>query len=40
MIKLFKKTLGVEFGEYGLKQYRFAKDYYKYAMELLEGMEK
>lgn len=29
----FKAHLGVEFGEYSLRQYRFAKDYYKYAME-------
>ena len=29
----FKRNLGVEFGEYSLRQYRFAKDYYKYAME-------
>lgn len=32
----FKRTLGVEFGEYGLRQYRFAKDYYNYAKELME----
>ena len=25
----YKYTLGVEFGEYSLAQYRFAKDYYK-----------
>lgn len=25
----YKRTLGVEFGEYSLKQYRYAKDYYK-----------
>ena len=28
----FKAKLGVEFGEYSLRQYRFAKDYYRYAM--------
>lgn len=32
----FKRALGVEFGEYGLRQYRFAKDYYNYAKELME----
>lgn len=31
----YKRILGVEFGEYGLRQYRYAKEYYKYAMELL-----
>lgn len=35
----FKRKLGVEFGEYSLAQYRFAKDYYKYAKELLEQNE-
>ncbi|MBO4242336.1 MAG: NTP transferase domain-containing protein [Clostridiales bacterium] len=29
----FKRTLGVEFGEYSLKQYRYAKDFFKLAME-------
>lgn len=29
----FKHNLGIEFGEYSLRQYRFAKDYYTYAME-------
>ncbi len=29
----FKRNLGVEFGDYSLRQYRFAKDYYTYAME-------
>jgi thiamine kinase-like enzyme len=28
----YKKTMGIEFGEYSLRQYRYAKDYYKYAM--------
>ena len=32
----FKRKLGVEFGEYSLRQYRFAKDYYRYAKELME----
>lgn len=36
----FKAKLGVEFGEYSLRQYRFAKDYYRYAMmELESGQE-
>ncbi|MCI8514236.1 MAG: NTP transferase domain-containing protein [Lachnospiraceae bacterium] len=30
----YKRKLGVEFGEYALKQYRFAKEYYKYAKEI------
>lgn len=29
----YKSTLGVEFGEYCLRQYRYAKEYYRYAME-------
>ncbi len=29
----YKQQLGVEFGEYSLKQYRFAKDYYRYAVQ-------
>lgn len=36
----FKAKLGVEFGEYSLRQYRFAKDYYRYAMkEFSSGQE-
>ena len=31
----YKRKLGVEFGEYSLRQYRYAKDYYKHANELL-----
>ena len=31
----FKRNLGVEFGEYSLRQYRYAKDYYRYAV--MEG---
>ncbi len=31
----YKAQLGVEFGEYSLRQYRFAKDYYKYATEMM-----
>ena len=34
----FKSHLGVEFGEYSLRQYRYAKDYYKNAMELMESV--
>ena len=33
----FKAKLGVEFGEYSLRQYRFAKEYYRYAMKELES---
>ncbi|WP_068622759.1 NTP transferase domain-containing protein [Trichococcus ilyis] len=29
----YKSTLGVEFGEYCLRQYRYAKEYYRYALE-------
>ena len=29
----YKRQLGVEFGEYSLMQYRYAKDYYRYAVE-------
>ena len=32
----YKRKLGVEFGEYSLRQYRYAKDYYRYAKELME----
>ena len=32
----YKSQLGVEFGEYSLRQYRFAKDYYRYAIERIE----
>lgn len=35
----YKRKLGVEFGEYSLRQYRFAKDYYRYAKELMESEE-
>lgn len=33
----YKRNLGVEFGEYSIRQYRYAKDYYKYAKELIEN---
>ena len=29
----YKQALGVTFGDYGLKMYRYAKDYYKKAIE-------
>lgn len=32
----YKKTMGIEFGEYSLRQYRYAKEYYKYAMSEIE----
>ena len=31
----FKRNLGVEFGEYSLRQYRFAKDYYRFVIQEL-----
>jgi len=34
----YKSTLGVEFGEYGLKQYRYAKEFYRYAKEEMGRM--
>ena len=30
----YKRNLGVEFGEYSLAQYRYAKEFYRYAMSL------
>lgn len=36
----YKRNLGVEFGEYSLRQYRFAKDYYKIAKEEMERLDK
>lgn len=32
----YKRNLGVEFGEYSLRQYRYAKDYYRLVNHLLE----
>lgn len=32
----YKRNLGVEFGEYSLKQYRYAKEYYRIVKEALE----
>ena len=31
----YKRKLGVEFGEYSLSQYQYAKDYYQYTKELM-----
>ena len=33
----YKRNLGVEFGEYSIRQYRYAKDYYKIVMEELNN---
>ena len=33
----YKRQLGVEFGEYSLRQYRFAKDYYRIAIREMEA---
>ena len=32
----YKRTLGVEFGEYSLRQYRYAKEYYRIVQEELK----
>ena len=32
----YKRSLGVEFGEYALRQYRYAKDFYKLVREALD----
>lgn len=32
----YKRNLGVEFGEYSLYQYRYGKEFFKYAVELME----
>ena len=32
----YKRNLGVEFGEYSLRQYRYGKDFYRYAIKLME----
>lgn len=34
----YKRQLGIEFGEYSLRQYRYAKDYYR-LFKSLEGVE-
>lgn len=33
----YKKGLGIDFGDYGIRQYRYAKDFYKYFCERTEG---
>ena len=33
----YKRKLGVEFGEYSLRQYRYAKEFYRYAAERMEA---
>lgn len=35
----YKRNLGVEFGEYSLRQYRYAKEYYNLAKEEMSKME-
>lgn len=32
----YKRNLGVEFGEYSLCQYRYSKDYYRYAIQMMK----
>ena len=34
----YKRQLGVEFGEYSLMQYRYAKDYYQIATEEMKKL--
>ncbi len=34
----YKRQLGVEFGEYSLRQYRYAKDFYKFAKKLIDSV--
>ncbi len=36
----YKRSLGIEFGEYSLRQYRYAKDYYKIVHDELKREEK
>ena len=35
----YKRQLGVEFGEYSLMQYRYAKDYYNLALQEIKALE-
>lgn len=35
----YKRSLGVEFGEYSLRQYRYAKDYYRIVQEEINRLE-
>ena len=34
----YKRNLGVEFGEYSLRQYRYAKEFYRYAAEGMKAL--
>ena len=34
----YKSTLGVEFAEYSVRQYRYAKEFYRYAVEEMEDI--
>ena len=36
----YKRNLGVEFGEYSLCQYRYAKEYFRYAMDFIKENNK
>lgn len=36
----YKSQQGVEFGKYSLAQYRYAKEYYQYAKELIDGQSR
>ena len=33
----FKRHFGIEFGEYHMRQYRYSKEFYRYAMEMIES---
>lgn len=35
----YKRNLGIDFGEYSLRQYRYAKDYYNVVQDELQKME-
>ena len=35
----YKRNLGVDFGEYSLRQYRYAKDYYKVVQDEMQKLE-
>lgn len=35
----YKRRLGMEFGEYSLRQYRYAKDFFRYAKELISSLD-
>ncbi len=36
----YKRSLGVDFGEYSLRQYRYAKDYYRIVQQELQKIER